>query len=70
MMKIPLVLGSQFRKNYNLIKRIQRYNSLQRMDLGQNFHKSAEQSKTYPKHVETYTTPQQNFTELCRSPVM
>jgi hypothetical protein len=39
------------------------------MDIGQYLHRSAEQSRAYQKHVETYTTPEQNFTEPCRSPV-
>jgi hypothetical protein len=67
-MQIPLVLGSQLRNIYELDKKTQRSKSLQRLDFGQNFHRSAEQFKTYQKHVESYTPPQQNFTKLFRMP--
>ena len=41
--------------------KIERSKSLQRLDLGQKFQRSAEQHKIYQKWVEPYTTPQQNL---------
>lgn len=68
---VPLVMGSQPRKISNMIKdpRIQRYKSLQRLDIDQNFQGYAKQSKTYQWCVKFYAPPQQNFKKLCRIPV-
>jgi len=72
-------LGSPIPKVYKLNKRskdpkIQRSKAPKNLDLGQNFSGSGASKDllSKPKHttsIELYPAPQQNFTELCRSPV-
>lgn len=65
----PTCPGILVKENVQTWWNMQRSKSWQRLDLWQNFQRCTEQPHTSQKSKEPYTPFQQNFTELCRSPV-